>query len=198
MKKVFVLFASAATVFAACTREATPLNEEDGLLEEEILNEDIQKPAPAKTVLTIGSDVTKTTIGDLVENARQLYWADGDQVCVNGVTSDPLTGITPNTVTKTDFSFTPTVSSPYNAVYPASIWKNSTTVTLPQAVKSQVIPLGGTSADDNISLGALTSALHLKLKLKATDPDTDHISLIEISASSTRLSGDFSINFAAE
>lgn len=181
MKKTFVFFALAATVLAACTKE-----QPDGPV--------------VKTVLSIGSADTKTTVGDPENDGtndfRRLFWADGDQVNANGVASAALTGITPGTVTKTNFSFTEDVTAPYNVVYPASIYKNASTVTLAHNVGDQVIPMGGVSETKAFSLNPLTGILQLKIKQAASEPDTDNIVLIEVSTASTRMSGDFAINYS--
>lgn len=182
MKKSFVYFALAAVVLAACTRE------------------DLPKEGPViKTVLSIGSADTKTTVGDVesdgVNSFRRLYWAEGDKVAANGVTSQGLTGITPNAVTKADFSFEDEVTAPYNVVYPAAIYKDASTVTLLHNVGDQVIPMAGVSQTTAFSLNPLTGILQLKIKQAASDPDTDNIVLIEVSTASTRMSGDFGINY---
>ena len=179
MKKIFVLFALAATVLAACTRE--PLNPDGPVV---------------KTVLSIGSADTKTTLGPVENNSRRLYWANGDQVNANGVASLELTGLTPGTVTKTDFSFTEDVTAPYSVVYPAAIYKDASTVSLLHNVGDQVIPMAGVSQTTAFALNPLTGILQLKIKQAATNPDTDHIVLIEVSTASTRMSGDFTINYS--
>lgn len=185
MKKTFVLFAMAATVLAACTKEQ-PIT--DGPV--------------VKTVLSIGSAETKTTVGDVENDGtndfRRLYWANGDQVAANGVTSLALSGLTANTETRAAFSFTETVTAPYNVVYPASIYRNDTpSIKLPHNAGDQVIPMGGRSQTASFSLNPLTGILQLKIKQAASNPDTDNIVLIEVSTASTRMSGDFTINYAA-
>lgn len=178
MKKTFVLIAIAALALAACTKE------EPG-----------KDAAPVKTILSIGADPTKTTIGDLSEGHRPMYWADGDQVRANGVISNALENV-PAGSARMDFSFTESVSAPYNTVYPASIYKDANTVTLPHNAGDQVIPLGGVSQTTSMTLSPLTGVLQLKIKQPATDPDTDNIVLIEVSTASTRMSGDFSIEYS--
>ena len=179
MKKIFVILALAAVSLAACTREEINPQEE---------------PAVVKTVLTVGVAETKTTLGDLEAGARQMYWANDDKINVNGIDSDALTGLVANTSTRADFVFGGSLTPDYKALYPASIYKDASTVTLPHNAGDQVIPLGGVSASDNFNLNPLTSVLALKIKLKATDPDTDPITLIEVSTADTRMSGDFTIN----
>lgn len=179
MKKTFVFLALAAVSLAACTREE--------------LNPEEQHPV-VKTVLTVGTAQTKTTLGDAQDGQRQLYWANGDMINVNGVNSAELAGLTANTATSADFSFVGSLETPYKALYPASIYKNATTVTLPHNAGNQVIPLGGVSESTPFSLSPLTSMLLIKIKQAASEPDTDNITLIEVSTESTRMSGEFTID----
>ena len=179
MKKTFVFLVLAAVSLVACTREE--------------LNPEEQHPV-VKTVLTVGTAQTKTTLGDAQDGQRQLYWANGDMINVNGVNSAELAGLTANTATSADFSFVGSLETPYKALYPASIYKNATTVTLPHNAGNQVIPLGGVSESTPFSLSPLTSMLLIKIKQAASEPDTDNITLIEVSTESTRMSGEFTID----
>lgn len=178
MKKTFVFLALAAVSLAACTREE--------------LNPEEHHPV-VKTVLTVGTAQTKTTLGDAVDGQRQLYWANNDEINVNGCTSGKLTGLAANT-TSASFSFDDELTAPYKALYPASIYKDANTVTLPHNAGNQVIPLGGVSESTTFSLSPLTSMLHLKIKQAASEPDSDPITLIEVSTTDTRLSGEFTLD----
>ena len=178
MKKTFVFLVLAAVSLAACTREE--------------LNPEEHHPV-VKTVLTVGTAQTKTTLGDVEDGQRQLYWANNDEINVNGCTSGKLTGLAANT-TSASFSFDDELTAPYKALYPASIYKDATTVTLPHNAGNQVIPLGGVSESTTFSLSPLTAMLHLKIKLAASTPDTDNITLIEVSTTDTRMSGEFTID----
>lgn len=65
-------------------------------------------------------DVTKTLISDNGDKTYSVFWADGDQILVNGVTS---TNIDIDPDNKKSASFTlPVVDAPYCAVYPASLY----------------------------------------------------------------------------
>lgn len=178
MKKIFVIFALAAVSLAACTREEI----------------NPQEPAVVKTVLTVGAAETKTTLGEAVASERQMYWANGDMINVNGINSAALSGLAANTATSAEFEFAGSLTPDFKALYPASIFKDASTVTLPHNAGNQVIPLGGKSASTTFSLEPLTSVLALKIKLTASTPDTDPITLIEVSTTDTRMSGDFSID----
>ena len=65
-------------------------------------------------------DVTKTLISDNGNKTYSVFWAEGDQILVNGVTS---TNIDIDPDNKKSASFTlPVVDAPYCAVYPASLY----------------------------------------------------------------------------
>lgn len=65
-------------------------------------------------------DVTKTLISDNGDKTYSVFWADGDQILVNGETS---TNIDIDPDNKKSASFTlPVVEAPYCAVYPASLY----------------------------------------------------------------------------
>ena len=65
-------------------------------------------------------DVTKTLISDNGNKTYSVFWADGDQILVNGKTS---TNIDIDPDNKKSASFTlPVVDAPYCAVYPASLY----------------------------------------------------------------------------
>lgn len=65
-------------------------------------------------------DVTKTLISDNGNKTYSVFWADGDQILVNGETS---TNIDIDLDNKKSASFTlPVVEAPYCAVYPAGLY----------------------------------------------------------------------------
>lgn len=65
-------------------------------------------------------DITKTLISDNGDKTYSVFWTDGDQILVNGVTS---TNIDIDPDNKKSASFTlPVVDAPYCAVYPASLY----------------------------------------------------------------------------
>lgn len=65
-------------------------------------------------------DVTKTLISDNGDKTYSVFWAEGDQILVNGETS---TNIDIDTGNKKSASFTlPVVDAPYCAVYPAGLY----------------------------------------------------------------------------
>ncbi|MBR6001289.1 MAG: hypothetical protein IK045_00310 [Bacteroidales bacterium] len=184
MKKFLALFSIAAAIAAvSCTRE-------------QLVPEEPVAPA-GKTVITLTTEMTRTTMGELSEGKRPVYWANGDKIAVNGEVSDALAGLEANS-RSASFSFTDKVIvAPYKAVYPETIWKNDATVTLPATYSaSGIMPLSGYGDDNNITVTPLTAALKLSIKrYSGENPDTDIIKRIDVSSEDGQLSGDFSIDF---
>lgn len=65
-------------------------------------------------------DVTKTLISDNGDKTYSVFWADGDQILVNGETSTNI-DIDPDNKKRASFTL-PVVDAPYCAVYPASLY----------------------------------------------------------------------------
>ena len=177
MRKLVLLAFAAAALLCACNREIAP-----------------DVPVASGTSLTISCPDTKTVLGEDSGSGHQLYWADGDMVNVNGSPSAALSEV-PSGSTSARFDFPQVVlTAPYNAVYPASIWKNANMVQLPHSATSGIIPLGGISTDDNLTLNPLTSAV--RIKIKSDGNHTSHnIRRVELTSDEASLSGVFDVDF---
>ena len=77
-----------------------------------------------KVSVSLASVQTKTYLGEVVDNVRQVYWSEGDAVSMNGFASDVLTADQAGKATA-DFKFY-NGSVPYRVIYPASICKEFT------------------------------------------------------------------------
>ena len=111
MKKYMMIAALAATLLAVgCTREAIPGD---------------KTPAHGKTTLTATLEpLTKASID---RSKIKVSWNAGDQINVNGSVSNALSEAASTAV----FTFDATLEAPYKAVFPASIYNDPTTITLP-------------------------------------------------------------------
>ena len=65
-------------------------------------------------------DVTKTLISDNGDKTYSVFWAEGDQILVNGETSKTIS-IDPDNKKSASFTL-PVVDAPYCAVYPAGLY----------------------------------------------------------------------------
>ena len=132
------------------------------------------------------SSMTKTAIDGV-----KVSWTAGDAIYVNGTLSSALT----EDAAKATFEFRTVLTAPYKAIYPASIYKDAETITLPIMLDIDKfnIPLGGyTETGDEISFKALTALL----KISITGESTTTIKDITLkSLGGEQLSGDFTIAF---
>ena len=121
----------------------------------------------------------------------KVSWTAGDAIKVNGANSYPLEegGATAT------FEFRAALTAPYSAVYPTSIYKDESTVTLPLLIDmdSFSIPLSGYLAEgDEITFKAMTALI----KLSITGESTTTIKDITLKGlGGEQLSGDFTINY---
>lgn len=119
MKRIFDFMTAAAIVLAAagCAKE----------IEGEIQVPEQQEDKAGTMVIGAelsdspdADDVTKTLISDNGDKTYSVFWAEGDQILVNGETS---TNIDIDHDNKKSASFTlPVVEAPYCAVYPAGLY----------------------------------------------------------------------------
>lgn len=119
MKKIFDFMAAAAVVLAAagCAKE----------IEGEIQVPEQQEDEAGTMVIGAelsdspdADDVTKTLISDNGDKTYSVFWADGDQILVNGKTSKTIS-IDPDNKKSASFTLD-VVDAPYCAVYPASVY----------------------------------------------------------------------------
>lgn len=144
----------------------------------------------------------KTSLGDLSEGTRPVYWSNGDQLCINGVTSVALEGVASEQASAT-FRFNEVLSYPYKVVYPASAWVSSGKVQLP-ATQAWA---EGTFADNvapaiaylesagTLTLSNMCSILKVKL-LAADGGDSDKIVSVAFKGNDEeQVSGEFGVDY---
>ncbi len=119
MKRIFDFMTAAAIVLAAagCAKE----------IEGEIQVSEQQEDAAGTMVIGAelsdspdADDVTKTLISDNGDKTYSVFWAEGDQILVNGETSTNI-DIDPDNNKSATFTL-PVVEAPYCAVYPAGLY----------------------------------------------------------------------------
>ncbi|MBO4670564.1 MAG: hypothetical protein J5640_01810 [Bacteroidales bacterium] len=189
MKTRVIYLLAAAALLAGCTREMTSPE---------------VAPEGVKTVLEIGLPATKTTLGDKDGTNRKVYWSDGDCIAVNGVTSDALSGV-PAKSTSALFSFTGSLTAPYKIAYPASIWRDENTVTLPATQQfvsgtfaNGALPMiGYASTGSSPSLSHVCAIVKASLVLSSAESvDKDKIESIVFKGNSgEQISGEFTVDY---
>ncbi|MBR4774890.1 MAG: calcineurin-like phosphoesterase C-terminal domain-containing protein [Bacteroidales bacterium] len=185
MKKLYILAIATLSLLVACQRE--------------------KNPGAEPTVITVSAQQTKTALGAISGTKRPVYWADGDCLAMNGVASEPLSGVSAQATTA-QFTFTSAISgsAPYNILYPASLYKNGNTVTLPATqtwaanavvsvpLAAQVSALTGETAD----LAHLCAILHLRVRKNASVASTDLATVTFRGNSNEQVCGDFTIDYS--
>lgn len=190
MKARYFSLLAVAVLLASCAKEALT-----------------EKPeiTTGKTVLTVGvAPQTMVSMGPAdAQGHRQLFWSDGDQIAVNGVTSAALENVEAE-CTSVDFTFDDPLTTPYNVLYPAGIYTDATHVTLPasQAYKEGgiadgVLPMAGYSADgSSITVSSLCAIVKIQVKRAATSPDEDNLVAVRFQGrNGEQVSGEFTINY---
>ena len=192
MKNHIIFLAAAIGLLAGCAKE--------------IVNDNTSVPEDGiKTVLQVGlTPAVKTYLGNDGTSTHKVYWSDGDQIAVNGVSSDALSGVAAET-SSVNFTFNEVLSTPYNVVYPASIYDaTSSTVTLPavQAYKAGgfadgMFPMAGyTTSASSLTLNHLCAVVKVSILRATSSADTDNIASVRFSGNNgEQVSGTFSIDF---
>lgn len=122
----------------------------------------------------------------------KVSWTAGDAIVVNGATSSPLTEAS----AVGSFSFAEMVSTPYEGVYPASIYKDAQTVTLPseRSADSQTVILGGRSeTEGQLQFSSLTAMLKVTVVGTA---ETVVKKVVVAGLGGEQIVGDFTIDYS--
>lgn len=174
MKKYFSIIACGALLLSGCAKET------------------LVAPDDSRAVFTVGiQDESKTTMGELSQGKRSIYWSNGDVLNINGFESEPLAEVAENQNTA-QFVFSPAPDAPYSMTYPASIYGGEGKVVLSD--NPTVMPLYGLAQDNlHMNLSVLTGAAKITITL---GNDNDKISYVEISAPGKQLTGEFDINYS--
>ena len=111
MNRVYIILVSVAVALCAC-----------GCATESV------EPFEEGTVLNIEA-ASRTSLGELEGGVRHVYWSTGDVVAANGYSSAALSAEYDGS-RGASFSFGKQITPPYKVVYPASIYKEASTITL--------------------------------------------------------------------
>lgn len=152
MKKYFLL--ALAVLALSCAKTDEPRMEDQTVL-----------------TITLSDKISKTTMGPSEGGGRHVYWSEGDQLCLNGTASQPLTEAEAGS-SQANFVFPGVLNTPYRLLYPASFYKNATTITLPATqtwaagtFATQTAPLYAYAAGaSDISIRHLCAIVHLSVK----------------------------------
>lgn len=205
MKTRVFLFLAAAVLLAGCAKEIqAPLEDQTVVSGPITLQVGINNPKDDLEVEPTQAS-TRTVLGEKVGDAYPVYWSKGDQIQINDKTSDALTEVAAFT-SSTSFNFSEAPTAPYNVLYPASIYKDASHVTLPavQTYKAggfadKMFPMAGYSADgSNITINHLCAIVKVSVKRSAdSGADTDNIAAVRFKGrASEKVSGNFEIDYS--
>ena len=179
MKKIF--FAMLTTLLVAgCAKEnlVEPVGPQNGV-----------------TILTAGTPATKTVL----QNDQKVLWTNGDKINVNGVESNELV-LEVASATAT-FSIPGILAESKEAVFPASIYKDAKTVTLPAVQTCTENSFGATASPmsaytaggNNLQFQHLCAVLKLNI---SKGEDAHEIAYVEFSGKNNeKICGDFTIDY---
>ena len=187
MMRRFLLLSTLLLLAAGCDNYIKEVAQEEG-----------------QTVLNVSlPEGARTHMGPSVEGTRRVFWSDGDQMALNGVTSAPLSGIGEE-ASSAVFSFSGVINPPYNLLYPASFYDDAGHITLPEqqtyaagSFADATAPLAGyaESAAD-ISLGHLCAVLLFPVK-KDPSVSASNLSTLKFKGNnSEQVCGQFAIDYA--
>ena len=175
-RKRTVLYTCALALLAGCTADSVPSSH-------------------SRTVLTAFVPETKTVL-----QGTDVLWCSGDRIAVNSLVSDALVLDSP--APNATFSIEGLLSNPLESLYPASFYKDASTITLPGTQAY----MAGTFASGTVPMAAYTTEglnlafKHLGCIVKLTlrkGPDAHDIKYVELRGNAgEQLSGDFSIDYA--
>lgn len=183
MKKTSIFFAIATiALLSACRKE----------------NFNATESTPgAVTVIGVGINDVKTTMGAPVEGTRKIYWANGDVLQANDLTSAALADL-PEECTSARFTFDGTLTYPANLLYPADYYKDKdeSTITLPleQPVTPKVALYGYMDEEGDAQMNALLAYVHIPLT-QGEDKDEIKTMTVESLTDGYCLGGDFTIDY---
>lgn len=188
----YILSLAAVALLASCAKEMPAPVDNPG-------------ESLVKTYLTVGiAPETKTHMEGNAGTSHKVYWSNGDQIAANGTASEALSGLGDEEQSAT-FTFSGVLSTPYEVVYPASIYKDATHVTLPalQGYKAGgfaegMLPMAGISADgSNLELKHLCAIVKISVKRASSGTvDEDNIVAVRFHGrNNEKVSGVFEIDY---
>jgi len=181
MKKMFFPIVMMASLLVA------------GCVKENLVEPDV--PQSGVTVLTANVDAATRTV---LQDDQKVLWTNGDKINVNGVESAALE--LDEAVVSTKFTFDGVLGTPYKAVFPSSIYKNETTVTLPAyqtykegSFSASASPMAAVSSTASLEFSHLCAVIKLTVNAGAEHNSIAYVDFY--GKNSEQISGDFSINY---
>ena len=181
MKKIFFPIVMMASLLVA------------GCVKENLVEPDV--PQSGVTVLTANVDAATRTV---LQDDQKVLWTSGDKINVNGVESAALE--LAEAAASAQFTFEGLLESPYKAVFPSSIYKNETTVTLPAyqtykegSFSASASPMAAVSSTASLEFSHLCAVIKLTVKAGAEHNSIAYVDFY--GKNSEQISGDFTLDY---
>lgn len=166
-----------------------------GCVKENLVEPDV--PQSGVTVLTANVDAATRTV---LQDDEKVLWTNGDKINVNGVESAALE--LEEAAASAQFTFEGLLESPYKAVFPSSIYKDATTVTLPAyqtykegSFSESASPMAAVSSTASLEFSHLCAVIKLTVNM-SDGSEHDNIEYVDFyGKNNEQVSGDFSINY---
>lgn len=139
----------------------------------------------------------------LAEDGSTLLWSEGDVVCLNGMSSDPMSADFDGGVNAT-FHFAADPGAPYSVVVPASAYASDNSIFLPSRqnwtegnISPNAVVLVGCSQTSQVTLHHVNS--YIRLSLRKGDHTQHPVSYISFYGNdSENVAGEFNVEYDSD
>ena len=147
------------------------------------------------TTLQVGT-TNRTSLGDLEEGVRHIYWSAEDAIVANGHSSAPLSANYDGT-RSASFNFLELLNPPYKVIFPATIYKDETTITLPRIQNGLAsdfdAPMYAYAEKINFEIKHLCGVIRISIRGKEKLHELKYVSFT--SSNGDAIYGDFTIDY---
>ena len=187
-QKIFLLAALPCILMVSCAKEA--------------LSPESSTPGKVFTLeASAPKDIAAATKTSMVEDGENNYavtWSAGDAIKVNGIASTGIT-VNPSNAKKATFEFGSEIEAPFKSVYPSSVYKSETVITIPatQTFTSGTFdPAAAIMAGYSTASGIAFQHVMSYLLYTFSSKDGAKIKSIKVQPNGTApMSGDFNITY---
>lgn len=181
MKKMFFPIVMMASLLVA------------GCVKENLVEPDV--PQSGVTVLTANVDAATRTV---LQDDQKVLWTNGDKINVNGVESAALE--LEEAAASAQFTFEGLLETTYKAVFPSSIYKDATTVTLPAyqtykegSFSASASPMAAVSSTASLEFSHLCAVIKLTVNAGAEHNSIAYVDFY--GKNGEQISGDFTLDY---
>lgn len=187
-QKIFLLAALPCILMVSCAKEA--------------LSPESSTPGKVFTLeASAPKDIAAATKTSMVEDGENNYavtWSAGDAIKVNGIASTGIT-VNPSNAKKATFEFGSEIEAPFKSVYPSSVYKSESVITIPATqtfTTGTFDPAAAIMAGYGTASGIAFQHVMSYLLFTFSSKDGANIKSIQVQPNgSAPMSGDFNITY---